>query len=111
MDPKNRFTHPDFENIESNRGSRVLILRIRYSSSTEAPTTEGDGPRTGRGAPENGILNFSAVLAIDAVVAVVAVVAVGREKPEPTEEGGGVGSAEKEGNSWPSYFTSLFLNA
>ena len=32
-DPKNRFTGPDFENNESNRGSWVLILRIRYSSS------------------------------------------------------------------------------
>ena len=32
-EPKNRFTGPDFENTESNRGSRVLILRIRYSSS------------------------------------------------------------------------------
>ena len=34
-DPKNRFTGPDFENTESNRGSRVLILRIRSSSSPE----------------------------------------------------------------------------
>ena len=32
-DPKNRFTGPDFENHESIRGSRVLILRIRYSAS------------------------------------------------------------------------------
>ena len=32
-DPKNRFTGPDFENTESNRGSRVLILRIRSSSN------------------------------------------------------------------------------
>ena len=32
-DPKNQFTGPDFENPESNRGSRVLILMIRYSSS------------------------------------------------------------------------------
>ena len=34
-EPKNRFTGPDFENTESNRGSRVLILRIRYSSNSE----------------------------------------------------------------------------
>ena len=33
-DPKNRFTGPDFENTESNRGSRVLILRIRSSSNS-----------------------------------------------------------------------------
>ena len=32
-DPKNRFTGPDLENPESIRGSRVLILRIRYSST------------------------------------------------------------------------------
>ena len=37
-DPKNQFTGPDFENPESNRGSRVLILRIRYSSTNRRRT-------------------------------------------------------------------------
>ena len=35
-EPKNKFTGPNFENTESNRGSRVLILRIRYSSNVRA---------------------------------------------------------------------------
>ena len=30
-DSKNQFTGPDFDNPKSNRGSLVLILRIRYS--------------------------------------------------------------------------------
>ena len=35
QDPKNRFMDPNFENPESNLGSQVLILRIRYSSNFE----------------------------------------------------------------------------
>ena len=43
-DPKNRFTGPDFENTESNRGSWVLILRIRYSSITHSSPQGMDKP-------------------------------------------------------------------
>ena len=46
-DPKNQFTGPNFENTESNRGSWVLILRIRYSSNDNACFTESPkGVRT-----------------------------------------------------------------
>ena len=37
---KNQVTGPNFENTESNHGSRFLILRIRYSSNENTKVGE-----------------------------------------------------------------------
>ena len=46
-DPKNRFTGPDFVNTESNRGSRDLFLRMRYSSTYRLNKDDRAGWRAG----------------------------------------------------------------